>query len=186
VYVAFVIDAAALRIIGWRAARSMSKLLVLDALKHAFCTRAQEGVTELSGLIAHNDAGSISSQTFGQSWEDVARPMVVAVREGTDGAHLRAQPITTTQEVPRGRDGPPGGPERPRLRRGPPDRRDGAQHGLDEPLARPGLPPGHRECQAGCQRRRQQGREQLHTLEYVRLFRGELVFGQDPGVAELA
>jgi putative transposase len=58
VYVAFVIDAYARRIIGWRAARSMTTPLVLDALEHAFFTRAQEGVTDLSGLVAHNDAGS--------------------------------------------------------------------------------------------------------------------------------
>jgi len=58
VYVAFVIDAYARRIIGWRAARSMTTALVLDALEHAFFTRTQEGVTDLSGLIAHNHAGS--------------------------------------------------------------------------------------------------------------------------------
>ena len=58
VYVAFVIDAYARRIIGWRAARSMTTPLVLDALEHAIFTRTQEGVTDLSGLIAHNDAGS--------------------------------------------------------------------------------------------------------------------------------
>ena len=58
VYVAFVIDAYARRIIGWRAARSMTTPLVLDALEHAFFTRAREGVTDLAGLIAHNDAGS--------------------------------------------------------------------------------------------------------------------------------
>ena len=58
VYVAFVIDAFSRRIIGWRAARSMTTPLVLDALEHAFFTRAQEGVTDLAGLVAHNDAGS--------------------------------------------------------------------------------------------------------------------------------
>lgn len=58
VYVAFVIDAFARRIIGWRAAKSMTTALVLDALEHAIFTRAQAGVTDLTGLIAHNDAGS--------------------------------------------------------------------------------------------------------------------------------
>ena len=58
VYVAFVIDAFSRRIVGWRAAKSMTTDLVLDALEHAFFTRAQEGVTDLTGLIAHNDAGS--------------------------------------------------------------------------------------------------------------------------------
>ncbi len=56
VYVAFVIDAYARRVIGWRAARRMTTDLVLDA--HALFTRRQEGCTDLSGLIAHSDAGS--------------------------------------------------------------------------------------------------------------------------------
>lgn len=51
VYVAFVIDAFSRRVIGWRAARSMTTPLVLDALEHAMFTRAQEGVTDLSGLV---------------------------------------------------------------------------------------------------------------------------------------
>ena len=58
VYVAFVIDAFARRVIGWRAATSMKTALVLDALEHAFFTRAQEGFTDLSGLVAHSDAGA--------------------------------------------------------------------------------------------------------------------------------
>jgi putative transposase len=58
VYVAFVIDAYARPIIGWRAAKSMNTALVLDALEHAFFTRAQQGITDLSGLVAHSDAGS--------------------------------------------------------------------------------------------------------------------------------
>ena len=58
VYVAFVIDAFSRRIVGWRAAKSMNTDLVLDALEHAFFTRAQDGVTDLTGLIAHSDAGS--------------------------------------------------------------------------------------------------------------------------------
>ncbi len=36
----------------------MTTPLVLDALEHAFFTRTQEGVTDLSGLVAHSDAGS--------------------------------------------------------------------------------------------------------------------------------
>lgn len=58
VYVAFVIDAFSRRVIGWRAARAMTTDLVLDALEHAIFTRAQEGITDLSGLVAHSDAGS--------------------------------------------------------------------------------------------------------------------------------
>jgi len=58
VYVAFVIDAYSRRIVGWRAARSMTTDLVLDAVEHAFFTRVQDGTTSLHGLIAHSDAGS--------------------------------------------------------------------------------------------------------------------------------
>jgi putative transposase len=58
VYVAFVIDAYSRRILGWRAARSMTTDLVLDAIEHAFFTRAQHGTTSLHGLIAHSDAGA--------------------------------------------------------------------------------------------------------------------------------
>lgn len=58
VYVAFVIDAYSRRILGWRAATSMRTSLVLDALEQAVWTRTRDGVTDLSGLICHHDAGS--------------------------------------------------------------------------------------------------------------------------------
>jgi len=58
VYVAFVIDAWSRRILGWRAATSMKTALVLDALEHAMWTRGRAGVTDLTGLVHHNDAGS--------------------------------------------------------------------------------------------------------------------------------
>lgn len=58
VYVAFVIDAHARRIIGWRVATRMSTPLVLDALEHAIFTRANEGITDLTGPVSHSDAGS--------------------------------------------------------------------------------------------------------------------------------
>lgn len=58
VYVAFVIDAYARRILGWRAASSMRTELVLDALEQAIWIRAREGAADLTGLIEHHDAGS--------------------------------------------------------------------------------------------------------------------------------
>jgi putative transposase len=58
VYVAFVIDAYARRIVGWRTATSMNTRLVLDAIEHAIWTRQREGITDLSGLIHHHDRGS--------------------------------------------------------------------------------------------------------------------------------
>jgi putative transposase len=57
VYVAFVLDAHSRRILGWRAATSMRTELVLDALEQAIWTRASEGVSDLSGLACHHDAG---------------------------------------------------------------------------------------------------------------------------------
>jgi len=53
VYVAFVIDVFARRIIGWRVARSMKTELVLDALEQALWAR-----TGREGLIHHSDRGS--------------------------------------------------------------------------------------------------------------------------------
>ena len=50
VYVAFVIDAYARRILGWRAATTMRTELVLDAIEQAIWTRRREGVTDLAGL----------------------------------------------------------------------------------------------------------------------------------------
>jgi transposase InsO family protein len=53
VYVAFVIDVFARRIIGWRVARSMQTELVLDALEQALWARAGA-----NGVIHHSDRGS--------------------------------------------------------------------------------------------------------------------------------
>ena len=53
VYVAFVIDVFARRVIGWRVARSMQTELVLDALEQALWSRS-----EVEGVIHHSDRGS--------------------------------------------------------------------------------------------------------------------------------
>ena len=53
VYVAFVIDVFARRIIGWRVARSMHTELVLDALEQALWARAGA-----KGVVHHSDRGS--------------------------------------------------------------------------------------------------------------------------------
>ena len=58
VYVAFVFDVFSRRILGWRAATSMTTPLVLDCLEHAIWTRQRDGVTDLEGLVHHTDAGS--------------------------------------------------------------------------------------------------------------------------------
>lgn len=58
VYVAFVIDAYARRILGWKVSAAMTADLVLAAINQAIFTRKREGVKDLTGLIHHNDAGS--------------------------------------------------------------------------------------------------------------------------------
>ena len=55
VYVAFVIDVFARRIIGWRVSMSMSTQFVLDALNQAVWQRKPHGC---NGLIHHSDRGS--------------------------------------------------------------------------------------------------------------------------------
>lgn len=58
VYVAFALDAYSRRILGWKAATSMHTALVLDTLEMAIWTRHQAGVTDLTELVHHSDAGS--------------------------------------------------------------------------------------------------------------------------------
>ena len=55
VYVAFVIDAYARRVLGWKVSTAMTTDLVLDAINQAIFTRRREGVKDFSGLVHHND-----------------------------------------------------------------------------------------------------------------------------------
>jgi putative transposase len=57
VYVAFCVDVFARVITGWRASRSMSTDLVLDALEMGIWQRARAGHS-IQGLVHHSDAGS--------------------------------------------------------------------------------------------------------------------------------
>ena len=56
-YVAFVTDAYARRILGWRCSATMTTQLVLDAVEQAIWTRQRDG-HELASVIAHHDRGS--------------------------------------------------------------------------------------------------------------------------------
>lgn len=58
VYVAFIVDVFSRMIVGWQAATQMTTELVLDTLEHAIWSRRRAGVTDLSGLVHHTDAGS--------------------------------------------------------------------------------------------------------------------------------
>lgn len=57
VYVAFVIDAYARRIIGWRTGTTMTTALVLDAIEHAIWTRERHG-WDVKDVVHHTDRGS--------------------------------------------------------------------------------------------------------------------------------
>ena len=55
VYIAFVIDVFARRIVGWRVSTSMTTGFVLNVLNQAICQRVPSGAED---LIHHSDRGS--------------------------------------------------------------------------------------------------------------------------------
>lgn len=83
VYVAFVVDVFARRIIGWRVARSMHAELVLDALEQAIWSRS--GV---KGVVHHSDRGSqyLSIRYSERLAEAGAQPSVGSVGDSYDNA----------------------------------------------------------------------------------------------------
>jgi len=88
VYVGFVIDAFARRILGWRVATSMTTDLVLDALEQAIWIREREGHSDLTALVAHSDRGSqYTSLRYGQRLMDAGiTPSVGSVGDSYDNA----------------------------------------------------------------------------------------------------
>ena len=83
VYVAFVVDVFARRIIGWRVARSMHAELVLDALEQALWSR-----TAIKGVVHHSDRGSqyLSIRYSERLAEAGAEPSVGSVGDSYDNA----------------------------------------------------------------------------------------------------
>ena len=83
VYVAFVIDVFARRIIGWRVARSMHAELVLDALEQAIWSRSGA-----KGVVHHSDRGSqyLSIRYSERLAEAGAQPSVGSVGDSYDNA----------------------------------------------------------------------------------------------------
>jgi transposase InsO family protein len=83
VYVAFVIDVFARRIIGWRVARSMSSDLVLDALEQALWARSGA-----KGVVHHSDRGSqyLSIRYSERLAEAGIEPSVGSVGDSYDNA----------------------------------------------------------------------------------------------------
>ena len=88
VYVAFVVDAYARRILGWRAGTSMTTRLVLDAVEQAIWTRSRDGRTDLTGLVHHHDHGSqYVSLAYGERLAAAGiRPSAGAVGSSFDNA----------------------------------------------------------------------------------------------------
>ncbi|MGH9045566.1 MAG: DDE-type integrase/transposase/recombinase [Acidimicrobiales bacterium] len=85
VYVAFIIDVFSRRLVGWKAARSMTAPLVIDALNMAAWTRRHTGV---DGLVCHTDAGSqYTSITYTERLSGVgAAPSIGTVGDSYDNA----------------------------------------------------------------------------------------------------
>ena len=75
---AFVIDAYARRIVGWRVSNSLQTGLALDALEQALYDRQKSGAEE---LIHHSDRGvqylSIRSMLNGCKMQELSRPLAV-------------------------------------------------------------------------------------------------------------
>ena len=78
VYVAFIVDVFSRRFVGWKASRSMTADLVVDALNMAAWTRR----TTLDGLIRHTDAGA---QYTSVSYTDRIDGLGVCASIGTVG-----------------------------------------------------------------------------------------------------
>jgi putative transposase len=83
-YVAFVVDAYARRILGWRVASTMATSMVHDAIEQAIWTRQQEGVFDLKDVVHHTDRGSqYTSIRFSEAG---IQPSVGAVGNSYDNA----------------------------------------------------------------------------------------------------
>jgi putative transposase len=87
-YVAFVIDAYARRILGWRVAATMATSMVLDAIEQAIWTRQQEDVMDLKDVVHHTDRGSqYTSIRFTERLAEAGiQPSVGAVGSSYDNA----------------------------------------------------------------------------------------------------
>lgn len=87
-YVAFVTDAYARRILGWRVAATMATTMVLDSIEQAIWTRRQEGVFDLKDVVHHTDRGSqYTSIRFTERLAEAGiQPSVGAVGSSYDNA----------------------------------------------------------------------------------------------------
>lgn len=86
-YVAFCVDVYSRLITGWRASRSMTTDLVLDALEMGIWNRARHGHS-VTGLVHHSDAGSqyTSIRYTERLAEAGAKPSIGSVGDSYDNA----------------------------------------------------------------------------------------------------
>jgi transposase InsO family protein len=100
VYVAFVVDVFSRKIVGWKASRTMTTSLVLDALNMAAWNR---GGVILDGLICHNDAGSqYTALTYTERLEDIgASPSIGTVGDSYDNAMAESVNVLFKTELHR-------------------------------------------------------------------------------------
>jgi putative transposase len=89
IYIAFVLDVFSRRIVGWKASRSMTATLVLDALNMAAWTRRH---TDIGGVICHSDAGSqYTSIAHTERLDDIgAAPSIGTIGDSFDNAMAEA------------------------------------------------------------------------------------------------
>ena len=85
VYVAIVTDVFSRRLVGWKAARSMSTTLVLDTLNMATWSRRH---SDLAGVTCHSDPGSqYTSIAYTERLEDIgAAPSIGTIGDSFDNA----------------------------------------------------------------------------------------------------
>ena len=87
-YVAFVVDAYARRILGWRVASTMATSMVLDSIEQAIWTRQKEGVIDFKDVVHHTDRGAqYTSIRFTERLAEAdIQPSVGAVGSSYDNA----------------------------------------------------------------------------------------------------
>lgn len=87
-YVAFVTDAYARRILGWRVASTMATTMVLDSIEQAIWTRQRDGILDLKDVVHHTDRGSqYTSIRFTERLAEAGiQPSVGAVGSSYDNA----------------------------------------------------------------------------------------------------
>ncbi|BBY36833.1 putative transposase for insertion sequence element IS986/IS6110 [Mycobacterium mantenii] len=87
-YVAFVTDAYARQILGWRVAATMTTATVLDSIEQAIWTRQREGIFDLKDVVHHTDRGSqYTSIRFTERLTEAGiQPSVGAVGSSYDNA----------------------------------------------------------------------------------------------------